>query len=261
MKKPIVLTILCLALQAQAAPTLDSNCTANILDINNPTIVPNNLYNDSIYFCKEGYASLYNTTYRTPLYSAEILTKERLLASKDMVRVNDFHEEPGLSSSPTNKEYARSGYDRGHLAPNADMSSRNSQYESFSFVNLIPQDPDNNRHLWANIESTTRKFTLKSGKAYVVSGVLFLNPTLKTIGSNGRNKGLYVPTHLWKAVYYPNSSVAGVYLVNNAPGNNYQILSLADFAKNYNFTPFPTLDNNIKQLKNLPTVEDKRNRY
>lgn len=64
-------------------------------------------------------------------------------------RSNNFSFDPavvGGSSSPD--DYSKSGYDRGHLAPAADMHwSTNAMNESFLMSNMSPQTPQLNRHV------------------------------------------------------------------------------------------------------------------
>jgi len=60
-------------------------------------------------------------------------------------------------------DYRGSGYDRGHLAPNGDMPDPESQRESFTLANMIPQDPNNNRGLCVNAGEDPRLFAAGFG--------------------------------------------------------------------------------------------------
>lgn len=56
-----------------------------------------------------------------------------------------------------NADYARSGYDKGHMAPAADMKwSPDVMKESFYFSNMCPQHPQLNRRGWKNLEEKIR---------------------------------------------------------------------------------------------------------
>ena len=90
-------------------------------------------------------------------------------------REDSFHEESRLpeSARASLSDYSGSGYDRGHLAPNANMATRSQQYDSFSLANIAPQSPRNNRYIWRNIESATRYLTQQYGEVYTVTGVAF----------------------------------------------------------------------------------------
>ncbi len=45
--------------------------------------------------------------------------------------------------------------------------------ESFTLANMVPQNPANNRHLWAHIEEAVRRIGLRATGTYVVTGPLF----------------------------------------------------------------------------------------
>jgi len=61
-------------------------------------------------------------------------------------------------SLPHHSDYTRSGYDRGHMAPNADF---NDTYENalmtFFIANIWPQTPNINRVVWLKTENETRR--------------------------------------------------------------------------------------------------------
>jgi DNA/RNA endonuclease G (NUC1) len=61
-------------------------------------------------------------------------------------------------SLPSHSDYSYSGYDRGHMAPNADF---NDTYENalftFFIANIWPQTPYINRIIWLRTENETRR--------------------------------------------------------------------------------------------------------
>ena len=61
-------------------------------------------------------------------------------------------------SLPHHRDYTGSGYDRGHMAPNADF---NDTYENalatFFIANIWPQTPNLNRVQWLRTENETRR--------------------------------------------------------------------------------------------------------
>lgn len=93
------------------------------------------------------------------------------------------------------KDYAKSGYDRGHMSPSADMPSESAQAESFSLANMVPQDHNHNTGIWSSIESATRYLAKKEGSLYVITGPIYKG-TLKSIGN-----GVLVPTYIYKVIY------------------------------------------------------------
>ena len=77
-------------------------------------------------------------------------------------------------------------------------------------VNMIPQEPNNNRHLWEGIESGTRNFAVSNGSVYVVTGPLFSGKKISFL-----NDRVAVPTQIFKLLYDPIHKSGGVFLVDN----------------------------------------------
>ena len=78
--------------------------------------------------CYDGYAVLHPGITRTPLWSAEHLTRARIKAARHVRRVNEFHPDPHVPPGERAElsVYARSGYDRGHVSPSGDMPDAQS---------------------------------------------------------------------------------------------------------------------------------------
>ncbi len=76
------------------------------------------------------------------------LTKDETVSRFE--RTNRFIVDSLIKTgTATVEDYKGSGYDRGHLAPAADMAwSALSMSESFYFSNMSPQDPSFNRGIW-----------------------------------------------------------------------------------------------------------------
>lgn len=201
--------------------------------------------------CASGFALAHSGISRTPLWSGERLTRDRVIGAENMKRRNSFHTEEELPEIERAelKDYSRTGYDRGHMAPSGDMPDAQSQYESFSLANMIPQNPDDNRRLWEGIESAVRTLVKREGDLYVITGPLFEGASLKQL--HGR---VMVPTRIYKAVYDPKRREAGAYLVNNAPGMAYEVVSVAAIEKLSGLDLFPGMSSQIKgRAMNLPS--------
>lgn len=113
-------------------------------------------------------------------------------------RSDEFAPDPLILNGPQLEDYRGSGYDRGHLAPAADMKwSRQAMTECFYLSNMVPQDRGNNGGIWNEIENTVRGFACAEGSVFVVTGPVTPDPPVLSIGK-GR---VAVPTELWKVVY------------------------------------------------------------
>ncbi len=223
-----------------------AGCPAQVYRGIAPAIKIPKLLQQTYAVCFSEITVLYSGLSKTPLWSAEHLTALRIQRAGTLPRLkaNAFHEETSLPEGDraTLSDYRRSGYDRGHMAPNGDMSTEDAQEESFSLVNMIPQDPCNNEVLWEGIESAVRNIVLSENEAFVVTGPAFLGTQLQSL--KGR---VLVPTHIFKAVYVPSRNAAGVYFAPNDPSQNWEAISVADLESKVGIDVFPQLDDKIKR--------------
>lgn len=130
-----------------------------------------------------GYWLVYAEDYEQAAWVAYELSPSRL--SRSAERTDRFIPDPAIKTgSATATDYARSGYDRGHLAPAADMAwSEKAMAESFYFSNMSPQVPGFNRGIWKQAEEQVRRWASGTEKLFVVTGPV-LRPGLPVIGPN-----------------------------------------------------------------------------
>jgi endonuclease G len=193
--------------------------------------------------CFSAFVIGYSGVSKTPLWSAEHLTRESLNKAKELRRLNAFHEELALEVQERSflSDYARSGFDRGHMSPSADQPTELAQQESFSLANMVPQNSTNNRHIWEGIESATRSYARRSGEVFVITGPLFMSSTLQQL--KGR---VLVPSHLFKILYDPIAQGGAAYLVRNEPTEDYAVISLSQLSKLAGIDFLPALPEHIK---------------
>jgi endonuclease G len=146
-------------------------------------------------FSHTAYSFSYNETHEQSNWVAYLLTRAHL--GGGIERSDRFVEDPIVSSgTATNQDYAKSGYDRGHLAPAADMSwSENVMQESFYFSNMSPQLPGFNRGIWKRLEERVRDWALLYDSIYIVTGPV-LTDGLPYIGPNK----VSIPKYYFKAL-------------------------------------------------------------
>ena len=147
---------------------------------------------------REGYALGYIEKHEQPAWVQYVLTADEV--SRAMVnRSDDFRADPYVpTGSATPQDYTRSGYDRGHLAPAADMAySARTMSESFYMSNMSPQAPQFNRGIWSKLEKLVRHFATREKRIVVVTGPILSAEKAITIGANK----VSVPQYYYKAIY------------------------------------------------------------
>jgi endonuclease G, mitochondrial len=173
--------------------------------------------------CFDAFAVLYSGQSKTPVYVVERLSKTQLADAEDEARTNRFYEEarlPGVDRSRLEDFKARLQqdgvelrFDRGHMAPAADMPNAQAMAQSFSLSNMVPQAPANNRGAWAKtIERATRKYVMRAaGDVFVFTGPVYAAP-VRTLGPNR----VWIPRYLFKLVYDPSANRAWAHWLENS---------------------------------------------
>ena len=173
--------------------------------------------------------------------------------ARSLGRLNAFHPEAGLAVEGRAElsDYARSGFDRGHMTPSGDMPDAISQWESFSLANVVPQTPTLNRRTWENIESAVRRLALRHDGLYVVTGPIFQGSELPVL--RGR---VLVPTDVFKAVYDPAAGGAAAYVCSNIDPTRCSTVAITVLEQLTGIDPFPAIAAAVKaRMMRLPRPE------
>lgn len=154
-----------------------------------------------------GFTLCYRESYELAEWVAYVLTREEL--NKVTGRPKKFYPDYNISTNSADPtDYTRSGYDRGHLAPAADMEwSVQSAKESFYMSNITPQAPQLNQGLWNDLEQKIRKWADLFGEIAVITGpILEKEPTeYKRIGKSN----VVVPEYFYKVLLAPKITQDG----------------------------------------------------
>lgn len=126
------------------------------------------------------------------------------LEKKDMSkgRANvKFEQDPLLPSyyeQGKHEDYTNSGYDRGHLCPNADRNAYNLGKETFVMTNVAPQLAQVNRGPWKDFEAFVQEKCNNGYEAYIYAGCLGYSTEIPP--KDLEKSAIVVPQTFWKVV-------------------------------------------------------------
>lgn len=166
---------------------------------------------------RKGYSLGYSYKRKAAAWVSYIVTQAS--ASVNVERGDKFYTDTDIpvvyQVSPD--IYRNSGYDKGHLAPSAEIDySRESNDETFAMSNIVFQHPKFNRQAWGALEGWVRKWTEKKGKLSIIAGPMYTRDSQKI-------KDIPVPTAFFKVIYahdhhqaigfvFPNQAVSAKHL-------------------------------------------------
>jgi endonuclease G len=165
--------------------------------------------------CREAYLAAYDAPVKVPRFVMWTLTPGHALGC--VARSNAFAADQSIPGGATPNDYAATGYDKGHMAPDGDQSwDQQVEFESFLMTNMTPQAPSLNRGIWKLLETSVRGWAAQSGHTFnIVSGAVY-DANDKRIGA-----GVVVPHALYKIVVDQNTGqMAGWWFPHVAPYPN-----------------------------------------
>ena len=134
----------------------------------------------------------------------------RVFPYKDayLERPSSFKSDTRTASRVTTSEFVRSGYDRGHLAPNYAISvcyGEEAQRDTFLLSNIVPQLHALNAGLWKDMEQhIMKRYVERYGTVWVQVGPVFTSPPEKKVGR------IPVPSSFWMVISEYDESVHGI---------------------------------------------------
>lgn len=151
--------------------------------------------------CREAFLVAYDAPVKIPAYVAYTLTPPNALGC--WPRTNAFVADQSLGGTGARPDdYAGTGYDKGHAAPDGDLSwSQQVEYESFLMTNMYPQHGSLNRGIWKLLETSIRGWAVQRNQPFTIFVGAFYGQGDEYIG-----KGVIVPHGYYKIV------------INNATG-------------------------------------------
>ena len=208
---------------------------------------------------KKSYIVSYNKDTKIPNWVAWHLTDNH--TDGPIKRMSNFYEEESVANPrATLEDYKGSGWSRGHMCPAGDNKwSETAMYESFSLVNVCPQNANLNSGLWNSIEIDCRRWARQYGDVYIVCGPIFFNREHETIGTND----VFVPDAFFKVVLCLNGTPKALgFICRNTDGNrkrdlHYNSIDQVERITGYDF--FPALSDELEDnIESHADIEDWR---
>ena len=158
-----------------------------------------------------GFTSYFNPETHIPNCVAyEIIESE---TTGDEPRKKSFEADHTIDGCAESSDYRNSGYDRGHMAPAADMKwSKVAMEESFLMNNICPQVKSLNSGIWHRLEQRVREWAARDSSIIVVCGPIFTpGKPVEQIGEIG----VAVPHRFFKALYAPGRNIGIAFIFDN----------------------------------------------
>jgi len=144
--------------------------------------------------CRQAYLVGYDAQAKIPKFVTYELMPQNALGC--VARTNAFASDQSISNGAKPDDYAGTGYDKGHMSPDGDLSwDVQVEFESFLMTNMSPQAGSLNRGIWKLLETSVRGWAVQHNQSYTVYVGGVYNAQDKKIGN-----GVVVPHGFYKIV-------------------------------------------------------------
>jgi endonuclease G, mitochondrial len=144
--------------------------------------------------CRQAFLVGYDAQAKIPKYVTYTLEPKNALGC--FPRTNAFVADQSVKGGARPDDYAGTGYDKGHAAPDGDLSwDQQVEYESFLMTNMFPQAGSLNRGIWKLLETSVRGWTVQRNQSYTIYTGAIYTPNNPKIGN-----GVIVPHGFYKIV-------------------------------------------------------------
>jgi endonuclease G len=153
---------------------------------------------------RTGHSNGFDTKTGNPAWTSYVAYKQTNPSSQE--RPSDFEVDPDLDRrfQVRPSDYTRTGYDRGHMAPNWAISvnyGRTAQVETFYMSNIVPQEPALNRGIWASLEKITADdYARRYGEVIVFVGPIYTPNADGSQSPTLGNSRVRIPTGFYKII-------------------------------------------------------------
>lgn len=162
-----------------------------------------------------GFNVSFNPVHHIPNWVAWELTPQEVRTSVTSRR-DKFRPDPDVPGCPIPADYRNSGFDRGHIAPAADMKWDTLAMHHASYLtNICPQSHELNQGAWMTLENLCRQRALIDSSLIIIAGPVLSMPPIDTIGE----AHVTVPRKFFKVILAPHAKpkpVALAFLMDNA---------------------------------------------
>lgn len=204
----------------------------------------------------------FNPDKHIPNYAAWTLTADHTDGPYDR-KNRKFLADANVYGSAYPEDYRKSGYDRGHMVPAADMKwTDRGMDECHYLTNICPQDNALNGGAWASLEKMSRKWAVKMGRIVIVCGPVLTDRITRTIGRHE----VAVPDRFFKVILAPDNHPPmgiGFIMPNKAVQGGVQqsAMSIDQVEAITGFDFFPALPDDIESAVEAQNAFNQWNRY
>ncbi|XP_075769840.1 endonuclease domain-containing 1 protein-like [Pelodiscus sinensis] len=180
------------------------------------------------------------------LPGADMQTEGELKKNKNILQEKEDIKKKLKESQAIDEDYEKTGYDRGHLNPNA-FQCDDGRTATFTLTNAAPMDPCFNEVRWFELEKNLKKqleekCLNRNGEAFLVTGAVpnhhkYENYKMPLPNNNGAGR-VVVPRYIWTAVCCEhannNEKFAFAFLGENKPDSILKSMNVSELNEELN---------------------------